>query len=105
MVDAPLGFKTCQHKQTLGECVQWPRSWEKQAAIAKYLGSAGIPLNFENGSKEKDDEKHYIPQLYLFTHRYDRVVVRIGDWIVLRGKRRFTVVAKDEFYDEYEVSG
>jgi hypothetical protein len=100
----PSGFKTYRHKTTVGECVQWPSSWARQSETAKYLGSIGIPLHFENGSKEKNPDKHYLPQLYLFTHRYDRVVVRIGDWIVIKGKRRFVVVPKDEFYDEYEVN-
>ncbi len=87
----------------MGDCVQWPRSWSEQAEIAKYLGTIGIPLHFENGAKEKDDEKHYIPQLYMFTPQYDKVVVRIGDWIVLLGERWFIIVPKAAFNERYTV--
>lgn len=83
------------------EATQWPSVWSRQSEIAKYLGMSGIPLQFENGATEPSD-KQYVPQLYLFTYRYDRVCVRVGDWIVLKGDRRFAVLPKDEFYNEYQ---
>lgn len=82
------------------DAIQWPESWEKQSAIAKYLGQHGITLQFENGHKAPG-KRNYLPQLYLYTRRYDCVKVRIGDWIVLKSNREFDVVARDVFREEY----
>ena len=85
--------------------IQWPESWEKQAEIAKYLGTSGISFQFENGQTEPGHNQ-YIPQLYLFTHRYDRVNVRIGDWILLKElPGRFTVMPRDEFMLDFTMEG
>lgn len=94
------------------EAYQWPREWKEQSRIAKHLGTKGIYLQFENGAEpvptreypgsDEPVETKYIPQLFLFTHRFDRVPVRIGDWIVLLGDHRFSVVPRDDFADYYK---
>lgn len=83
--------------------VKWPSEWRDQAVVAKYLGMSGVVFQFEDGHEEPHANQ-YDPQLYLFTRRYDRINVRVGDYIVLKGEGKFVVVDKDDFSDEYLVS-
>lgn len=80
--------------------VKWPSEWRDQAIVAQYLGEQGVVFQFEGGYEEPH-AKQYIPQLYLFTRRYDRICVRIGDWVVLKGEGKFVVVDKEDFASEY----
>lgn len=100
IVDVPEGVHEYVQTPRIVTAVQWPEAWSKQAAIVKYLGMSGIVLQFANGHSEPGP-RQYIPQLYLFTHRYDRFNVRIGDWIVLTDNERFAVIPKDEFSEGF----
>lgn len=86
------------HKSVMA--VKWPPEWRDQAVVAQYLGEQGVVFQFEGGYEEPH-AKQYIPQLYLFTRRYDRICVRIGDWVVLKGEGKFVVVDKEDFASEY----
>lgn len=101
-LETPVGMGTYKTYDWNVRAVQWPREWEKQAQIAKYLGMSGIRFQFDDGDKEPSPN-HYLPQLYLFSHRWDRLNVRIGDWIVLGDlPGRFAVLPTDEFSMQYQ---
>lgn len=81
----------------------WGPTWERMKKTARELPEHGISFKFDDDDDVVFDEKeeYGLPQLYIFTDRWDKIKVRVGDYIVITGYRQVAVVPKNEFRAEY----
>lgn len=83
------------------EVMPWGPTWGQMKLTAEWLGSRGVMFWFPSEAEYPLDHDFALPELRMYSPRFDTVPVRIGDYIVVKGQGDAYAISKAEFKQEY----